>query len=68
MKAFVIFVALLPLIQSLSLPPNEPLPTDPAKCLQPENVAKSVVSILDMMEVADVQEISIESPATPRKS
>ena len=31
MKAFVIFVALLPLIQSLSLPLNDPLPTDPAK-------------------------------------
>ena len=43
------------------------IPTDPAKCLQPENVAKAVVSMLDMLEVADVQEISIESPATPRK-
>ena len=31
MKAFVIFVALLPLIRTLSLPPNDPLPTDPAK-------------------------------------
>ena len=31
MKAIVIFVALLPLFQALSLPRDDPLPTDPAK-------------------------------------
>ena len=37
------------------------IPTDPSKCLQPKDVAKCIFNMVEMMEVADIQEISLES-------
>ena len=36
------------------------------KCLQPEDVARTVVGVVEMMGVADIQELSIEAPVTPQ--
>ena len=38
------------------------IPTDPGKCLQPEHVANIVVKAVEMMNQADIQEISVDAP------
>ena len=35
-------------------------------CLQPGDVARAVVGLVEMMGVADIQELSIEAPVTPQ--
>ena len=37
------------------------VPADPSSCLQPEDVARVVVDMVDIMDRADLTEINIDS-------